>query len=271
MAGPALREVVRRGADRVLARTGARLLSRSEESAIEDRYRAVVAQLSAAHADRFHPPLGDRPGRLELLCRLRGTEVTEALHLLHALQEARRGPGDVCEFGVAQGATSALIAHEIRAEDRQLWLYDSFAGLSAPTAQDELTDDVFGLGEMSRYEGTMAFPVEAVRASLRSVDFPVGRTRIVPGFIRPDLPPALLPGTVAFAYLDFDLYEPILTALRLLHPRCRPGSTLMIDDYGYFSAGPAVAVREFLAEQPGAYALTESTPAAGHFAVLRRR
>ena len=45
----------------------------------------------------------------------------------------------------------------------------------------------------------------------------------------------------------------------------------MVDDYGYFSSGPAVAVKEFLAAHPGDYALQEPGPAAGHFCVLTRR
>jgi hypothetical protein len=261
---------VRRAADRLLEPVGVRVVSAAEQQATESRYRSVVAQLRAAHGSRFTPPLVETPGQLELLCRLGGTEVGEALHLLHLLQRTLDGPGDVCELGVAQGATSALIANEIRDGVRQLWLYDSFQGLSAPTPEDRLIDDVFDLGTMDRYAGTMAYSVANVLARLRSVRFPEGRTRVVPGFIRPDLPAHQLPELVAFAYLDFDLYEPILTGLRLLHPRCRPGSVLMVDDYGYFSSGPETAVKEFLVDHAEQYALLEAPPGAGHFCALRR-
>lgn len=264
------RTVARRAADRLLERVGVRLVSSAEQRVAEARYRSVVTQLHAALGPRFTPPLVETSGQVQLLCQLRGTEVTEALHLLHLLQQTLQGPGDVCELGVAQGATSALLANEIRHGGRNLWLYDSFRGLSVPTGGDALTDDIFGLGAMDRYAGTMAHSVDEVLARLRSVDFPVGRTRVVPGFIRPDLPPDQLPDVVAFAYLDFDLYEPILVGLRLLHGRCRPGSVLMVDDYGYFSSGPQLAVKEFLADHAEQYALLDAPPGAGHFCSLRR-
>lgn len=262
--------VLRRGLDKVLKPVGARVATRAEEAAVELRHRAVVGQLHDAYAAWFSPPLVDRPGRLDLLCRLRGTETTEALYLLHWLQQALDGPGDVCELGVAQGATSALLANEIRDTDRVLWLYDSFRGLSAPGEKDRLLDDVFGLGAMDRYEATMAFPKRAVLDRLRAVDFPPERVRVVEGFIRADLPADLLPPAVAFGYLDFDLYEPISVGLELLHPRCRPGSVLMVDDYGYFSSGPQTAVAEFLTAHPDRYELVEPPPGAGHFCALRR-
>lgn len=271
MTGRTGRAVARRTLDRALRPFGGRVLPRAEQEAIDRRYRAVVEQLCTAYAPRLSPPLRDRPGRVELLCQLIGTGVSEALVLLHHLQQALDGPGDVCEFGVAQGATSALLANEIRDGDRRLWLYDSFRGLSVPDpGKDLLIDDMFGLGAMERYAGTMACSPESVRRRLRAVGFPAGRTVLVEGFLRPDLAADRLPAVVALAYLDFDLYQPIRVALDLLHPRCRPGSVLMVDDYGYFSAGPQAAVTEFLAEHGDRYELLAAPPGAGHFCALRR-
>lgn len=262
--------VIRRTVDAVLKPVGGRILTRTEEETIALRHQSLVRQVYAACTAGFSPPLEDRPGRAELLYRLIGTETTEALHLLHWLQQALDGDGDVCEFGVAQGATSALLANEIRDGDRRLWLYDSFRGLSVPHQEkDELIDDIFQFGSIDRYAGSMAYSVESVRSRLRSVGFPDDRTVVVEGFIRADLPADLLPHTVAFAYLDFDLYEPIRVGLDLLAPRCRPGSVLMVDDYGYFSSGPRTAVAEFLAEHPNRYELVEASPGTGHFCVLR--
>lgn len=262
--------VIRRGMDRVLKPIGGRIATRAEDTAAVEQRHSLVAQLHTAYSSWFLPDLEDRPGRVELLCRLKGTETTEALFLVNWLHQALDGPGDVCEFGVAQGATSALIGNEISDTDRTLWLYDSFQGLSAPHEKDELIDDMFGLGSMDRYEATMAYPKNAVLGRLRSIAFPADRVRVVEGFISPDLPTDLLPETIAFAYLDFDLYEPILVGLELLHPRCRAGSVLMIDDYGYFSAGPQTAVAEFLTAHPDRYELLEAPAGTGHFCALRR-
>ncbi len=64
--------------------------------------------------------------RPALLAELIGTSVSEGLFIAHHLHAALRAEGDVCEFGVAQGATSALMANEISGSGRCLWLYDSF-------------------------------------------------------------------------------------------------------------------------------------------------
>jgi O-methyltransferase len=262
------RRQAKRAVNRLLAPVGARVITRHEEQGIRHRYRSTVEQLYRTQAAQFSPPLRPRAGRLDLLCQLIGTEPAEALHLLYWLQQAQAGLGDVCEFGVAQGATSALLANEIRDSTRTLWLYDSFAGLPVPHAKDVLLHDIFGLGTMSRYAGTMACRPAEVRERLAAIGFPPERTRVVEGVVRPDLPDSVLPRLVAFAYLDFDLYEPIRTALDLVHPRCRPGSVLMVDDYGYFSSGPRTAVQEFLARHPEAYRL--EVPEVGSFCVLRR-
>ena len=58
------------------------------------------------------PDLPRRAGRAELLNELIGTSIGEAIYMIHYLHEAVTLPGDVCEFGVAQGATSALLAAE---------------------------------------------------------------------------------------------------------------------------------------------------------------
>jgi hypothetical protein len=249
---------------------GGRIITRTEEESIAQRQQALIRELYWANALRLSPALSDRPGRIELLEALRGTEVSEAVALVHALQGALDGPGDVCEFGVAQGATSALIANEIRDTDRTLWLYDSFRGLSEPDAKDKLIDDIFGLGSMDRYAATMAYPVDAVLGRLADVGFPTERTRIVEGFLTADLAAEQLPEVLAFAYLDFDLYEPIGVGLDLLHGRCRAGSVIMVDDYGFFSSGPKTAVAEFLVAHPDAYELEEAHPGVGHFCLLRR-
>src|SRR4029077_16628187 len=75
-----------------------------------------------------------RRNRKETLHDLIGTSIGEALYIIQHLHLSLQVPGDVCEFGVAQGATSKLLAEEIfELQERKLWLFDSFTGLPAPT------------------------------------------------------------------------------------------------------------------------------------------
>jgi O-methyltransferase len=185
--------------------------------------------------------------RNRLLARLLGTLPTEAFEILAGLAETSDEPGDVCEFGVAQGETSALIAEHIREDGRRLHLYDSFKGLPAPTAEDVLTHDIFGLGSMAAYEGQMAVPISAVRARLAAIDFPLERVTIHEGFVDSNFADSgQLPDCVSFAYIDFDLYEPIKTVLAAIEPRLTTRAVVVVDDYGHFSAGAQQAVDEFV-------------------------
>lgn len=234
--------------------------------------RAYEAGLN--DAEDLIPPDDARP---HLLARLRGTPPTEAYHIIQGLWRTRNLEGDVCEFGVAQGETSALIANELlRSGSRTLHLFDSFAGLPRPTAMDELKDDIFSLGSMAAYEGTMSCPEDMVRARLASVSFPEQRTVVHKGFVESVLAtdPAL-PRRVSFAYLDFDFYEPIKLTLEYLHGVTPPGAVVIVDDYDFFSTGAKTAVDEFVAAQnrEGAVydCLVPPPERFGHFAVLTRR
>lgn len=213
------------------------------------------------------PPPGGRPA---LIARLMGTGTAEALHLLDALHKSLPLEGDVCEFGVCQGATSALMAHEIMDTDKRLWLFDSFKGLPRPTEKDVLLDDIFNLGSMESYEGHMACPADEVRSRLGGVGFPEARTVIVEGFIEDVIGKAPMPEKVSFAYVDFDFYAPISTALEFLDGALTPGGRVLVDDYGFFSAGAQTAVDEFLAARPGRYRFSLPGAYAGRFCLLER-
>jgi O-methyltransferase len=263
------RQGIKHGIDVLLRPVGGRVLTTSEEQALSHRYSVVMDQLYDTYVRHVFPDLREQPGRRVLLSRLIGTEGPEAIFLLRYLQDALdSGGGDVVEMGVAQGATSALLANELLDDpDRRLWLYDSFMGLSTPTVEDELINDMDNLGSMLAYSGSMSFPEGLVRERVEATGFQADRLQVVAGYLAPE---SAVPDQVAFAYLDFDLYEPILTGLRLLHPSTRPGSILMVDDYRFFSSGPELAVQHFLAGREGDYELLEPPAGTGAFCALRR-
>jgi hypothetical protein len=216
------------------------------------------------------PDLPPSPGRDELLASPAGATVFHRLFLVDLLHKSLPVGDDVCEFGVAAGATSVLLAHEIRDTDRGLWLFDSFQGLSKPTEKDHLLNDIFGLGSMDRYEGWIRFSESQVRGRLKAIGFPEARTHIVPGFIEDALDRADLPARVCFAFVDFDLYSPIRTALEFLDRRLPVGGHVVVHDYGFFSSGAKTAVDEHLAAQPGRYDLALPDILDKKCAILRR-
>ena len=77
---------------------------------------------NAARADKLDitPEISYR------LSRLAGTTLLEAAHILLAIKKTQSIPGDWCEYGVAHGRTSALLAQVLlsKSTPRKLWLYD---------------------------------------------------------------------------------------------------------------------------------------------------
>jgi len=182
-----------------------------------------------------------------LLSRLTGTLTSEAYFIIHSLAKCKNLNGSVCEFGVGGGETSVLIANEILNSDKVLHLFDSFEGLPSPTEKDQLKDDIFSLGSMEAYKGTMAAPEELVQNLLSKISFTSDRYYIHKGWIEKVLKvDTNLPKKVSFAYVDFDFYEPIKLALEFLHYTTLKGAIIIVDDYDYFSTGSKLAVDEFL-------------------------
>lgn len=221
------------------------------------------------------PILESNELRATLMARLLGTPPSEAYFLVLALAKTREMSGDVCEFGVAQGETSALIANEIRGGSSLLHLFDSFEGLPKPTQKDQLRDDIFALGSMEAYAGLMSCPEEMVQARLNAVAFPSNRVVIHKGFVEKTIELGRdLPNAVRFAYIDFDFYEPIKRTLMYLHSVTSPGAVIIVDDYDYFSTGAKTATDEFvkeIASIDGEYEVVVPAKAYGHFAVLTRK
>jgi hypothetical protein len=178
---------------------------------------------------------------------------------------------DVCEFGCNEGATSRLLAHEILPHaDRRLWLFDSFEGLPARGETDRLIDDIADLGSMAAYQRAMRAHEDQVRSKLALVPFPPDRTRIVKGWIDKTLATADVPSAVAFAYVDFDFYDPIRLALEFRDRSMPAGGFAVVDDYGFFSEGAQLAVDEFVAARPARWCMLMPHPAAGKFCILER-
>jgi len=209
--------------------------------------------------------------QISLLKNLIGTGFGEGLYLLDSLQKSLSIEGDVCEFGVAQGATSALIANEIKNINKNLWLFDSFEGLPKPSGKDLLINDIFNLGSMEAYKGKMACPVDMVKSRLSDINFPHERTKIIPGFIEKTIFDPNLPQKVCFAYIDFDFYEPILIALNYLNRVLQSRGFIIVDDYNFFSEGVKIAVDEFYNNNKEKYEISFPIKSAGFFCILRKK
>ncbi len=159
-------------------------------------------------------------------------------------------PGDIVECGVWKGGSmmaAALRLQQLGDTHRKLYLYDTFEGMTAPTAVDE---DNRGRSAATRMkaEGSGGYwfrePQEEVRRNLLSTGFDESRLVFVKGPVEQTIP-AQIPDQIAILRLDTDWYESTKHELEHLYPRLSVGGTLILDDYGYWR-GSRKAVDEYM-------------------------
>ena len=182
-----------------------------------------------------------------MLKDLKGTSLAEGINIIDSLLNSVEVEGDVCEFGVAQGKTTKLISYLIKDTKKKIYLYDSFMGLPAPSKEDVLKDDIFNLKKMSLYEGKMSHNEKKVLSELNSINFDEKRIILNKGFFNQKNKDIFeYPEKISFAYIDFDFYLPTKDVLDVIEAKLSKNSTIIIDDYDFFSTGVKTAVDEWL-------------------------
>ena len=167
---------------------------------------------------------------------------------------AREIPGAIVECGVWRGGSmmaAALTLLRLGVIDRDLYLFDTFTGMTPPS-----DEDVRGSGERAAdllaAEGPESdiwaiASLEDVRDAVLGVGYPVERIHFVKGPVEETLP-ARAPDEIALLRLDTDLYASTKHELVHLYPRLARGGVLILDDYGYWQ-GARRAVDEYLSER----------------------
>ncbi|HWF75753.1 MAG TPA: TylF/MycF/NovP-related O-methyltransferase [Caulobacteraceae bacterium] len=155
--------------------------------------------------------------------------------------------GAIVECGVYRGG-SAMAAALTCTTGREIWLYDTFEGMSAPTADDARASDGRAAAELldgaAKGELIWCYSSEAeVAGNMRTTGHPEALTHLVKGKVEDTIPGAC-PDQIAVLRLDTDWYESTRHELEHLYPRLAPGGVLIIDDYGYW-AGARKAVDEY--------------------------
>lgn len=166
-----------------------------------------------------------------------------ALHRSVQQVVANGVPGDIVECGTARGGSAALMGltlKQLGANDRTLWLFDTFEGLPAPTVDDP-DHDIAG-----RYTGTCLGTIEDVTASLQRLGI-YSRAKLVKGLFDETLPTADIQ-KIAVLHIDGDWYGSVRSCLVNLYDKVSVGGVIQFDDYGYW-AGARKAVDEFFASR----------------------
>ena len=167
-------------------------------------------------------------------------------------------PGAIVECGVWRGGSmmaAALQLRELNATDRELWLYDTYTGMTSPTAEDrEATSGVTAeqlLAETDEGDGNNVWCIadeDDVRANMTSTDYPPHHLHFIKGDVTETLTRAR-PETIALLRLDTDWYASTKAELELLYSRLVPGGVCILDDYGHWE-GARQAVDEYFRSNP---------------------
>jgi len=161
--------------------------------------------------------------------------------------------GDFVECGVWRGgSTMAAIDTLIKAGDksREIYLYDTFEGMSEPTELDKISTGT-GANELmetsDKNDATSVWcysALEEVQQNVGTLKYPASKVHYVKGKVEDSIP-GTIPQKIALLRLDTDWYESTAHELKHLYPLLVPGGVIIIDDYGHWE-GARKAVDEYI-------------------------
>lgn len=161
-------------------------------------------------------------------------------------------PGGIVECGVWRGGSMQACAKtllSLGASDRDLYLFDTYEGMTPPTEVD-MRRDGKSARELLEAQGKdrpiwAVADLDDVKSGFETVPYPDERMHYVVGKVEETIPDEA-PEQISILRLDTDWYASTKHELDHLYERLVPGGVLLIDDYGYWQ-GSHQAVDEFLA------------------------
>lgn len=163
-------------------------------------------------------------------------------------------PGDFVECGVWKGGSMMAIAEtllQLGVTDRQLFLYDTFAGMTAPTDKDvdqlnreasiQLDQD------KAKKEESVVWAystLEEVKNNLQQINYPAHNIHFVEGDVLKTIP-STISDQISLLRLDTDWYASTKHEMEYLYPKLVSRGVVIIDDYGFWK-GSRQAVDEYI-------------------------
>jgi O-methyltransferase len=161
--------------------------------------------------------------------------------------------GAFVECGVWRGGSvmaEALTMLRHGVDDRDLYLFDTFAGMPVPRADDVSLREPeqsalarWQRDERAEHNEWAYASIETVRANVTSTGYPAERVHLIGGLVEETIP-RQAPTEIALLRLDTDWYASTRHELEHLYPRLAARGILILDDYGSW-AGARKAVDEY--------------------------
>ncbi len=145
----------------------------------------------------------------------------------------------------------ALTLGQLGVRDQQIYLYDTFSGMTEPGERDMSVDGKVDPKEIFRNTRTgadtsdwCAAKVEEVKQNLATTGYAPENFVLVQGKVE-DTIPGSMPDEISILRLDTDWYSSTRHEMEHLFPRLVSGGVLIVDDYNVWS-GSRQAVDEYL-------------------------
>ena len=201
------------------------------------------------------------PGDVAIMRRVEPFTMTSGERLYGLISAVRylcanNISGSFVECGVWRGgSTMAAVLALLEENDtsRDVYLFDTFEGMSAPTDKDVVASGETAktlLNSTSKGDGANVWAIaglDDVQRNLFSTGYPREKLHFVKGKVE-DTVPQGAPQEIALLRLDTDWYESTRHELMHLFPRLKNNGVLIIDDYGHWK-GARQAVDEYFAAQ----------------------
>lgn len=212
-----------------------------------------------------------------ILCKVKAYTLTSEERIVAAVRAARyvaryKIPGAIVECGVWRGGSMLAMALALKAEGdlhRDLYLFDTFEGMSEPTDIDR---DLKGhsarhllASNPKSSEIWCCADLADVKNTLSLADYPGDRLHFVKGKVEDTIPHEGLQ-RIALLRLDTDWYESTAHELRYLYPKLERGGVLIIDDYGHWQ-GAKRAVDEYFTARANEPILLQTIDYTGRLAI----
>ncbi len=165
-------------------------------------------------------------------------------------------PGSFVECGVWKGGSMMAIAEtllQLGVRDKQLYLYDTFEGMTEPTDADidqlnrDAATQLIENADKKLNTDIWAYSgIEEVKHNIERTGYPLENIHFIKGDVLKTIP-ATIPTEIALLRLDTDWYESTKHEMEYLYPQLQTKGVLIIDDYGFWK-GSRKAVDEYISE-----------------------
>lgn len=144
--------------------------------------------------------------------------------------------GDFVECGVWKGGSCMLYAIallKMNAIEKNIFLYDTYEGMSKPTIKDSCINGTSVSKIFSDSQAWCDSSLEEVKTNMFSTGYPKDKLKFIKGKVE-DTIPDTIPEKISILRLDTDWYDSTYHELVHLYPKLSLFGILLLDDYGYW-------------------------------------